>query len=214
MNEPLNRYLDGELDLAELGPEDRREAEAWDALVADARRAGAREAPVGLESRIMDDVRGDRGTAGSRLLGWWVNPHVVRVRPLMGLAAAAAIAALLFIPARGRGPVEPSGAATALVPEEAVYVQFVLEAPQAASVAVAGDFNDWLPETPLADPDGDGVWSGRVRLAPGVHKYMFVIDGSQWITDPQAERYTEDGFGNRNAVLAITGGAGAGSLAP
>ncbi len=214
MNEPLNRYLDGEIELSDLAPEQRREAEAWDALVTDVRQAGADEAPVGLESRIMASLHADRRPSASRLLDWWVNPHLVRVRPLIGLATAAAVAALLFLPSGDRSPVEPTGAATALVSEEAVYVQFVLEAPDASSVAVAGDFSDWLPATPLADPDGDGVWSGRVRLTPGVHKYMFVIDGTDWITDPQAERYTEDGFGNRNAVLAITGGAGAGSLAP
>lgn len=214
MNEPLNRYLDGEIDLAELTPEARRDAAAWDELVADVREAGAPEAPVGLESLIMAEIHSGRRTRGSRLVGWWVNPHSVRVRPLIGLAAAAAIAALLFLPSRGRSPVEPDSAATALVSEEAVYVQFVLEAPDATSVAVAGDFNDWAPDTALADPDGDGIWSGRVRLTPGVHKYMFVIDGTDWITDPHAERYAEDGFGNRNAVLAITGGAGAGSLAP
>lgn len=214
MNEPLNRYLDGEVDLAELTPEARRDAAAWDALVADVREAGAPEAPVGLESRIMAEIQSGRRTLGSRVVGWWVSPHSVRVRPLIGLAAAAAIGALLFLPSLRRTPVEPSSAATALVSEEAVYVQFVLEAPDAVSVSVAGDFNDWAPDTALADPDGDGVWSGRVRLTPGVHKYMFVIDGTEWITDPYAERYAEDGFGNRNAVLAITGGAGAGSLAP
>ena len=133
---------------------------------------------------------------------------------MIGLAAAATIAMFFLIP-RDVVPVgEPAGAATALVGEEAVYVQFVLEAPNAQSVAVAGDFNEWAPEIGLADPDGDGIWSGRVRLAPGVHKYMFVLDGEEWITDPLAERYTEDGFGNRNAVIAITGGAGARSLAP
>ena len=109
---------------------------------------------------------------------------------------------------------EPSGAATTVVDNEVVYVQFKLEAPEAKSVAVAGDFNEWVPEVMLADPDGDGVWAGRLKLSPGVHRYMYVIDGSHWVTDPYAERYTEDGFGRQNAVIAITGGAGARSLAP
>jgi 1,4-alpha-glucan branching enzyme len=162
----------------------------------------------------MDELRASATAPWSRLVDWWVHPHAVRVRPLIGLAAAASIAALFFLPF-GRATIsEPTGAATALVPEEAVYVQFVLEAPDATSVAVAGDFNEWAPEIDLADPDGDGIWSGRVRLTPGVHKYMFVLNGTDWITDPNAERYVEDRFGNRNAVLAITGGAGAGSLAP
>ncbi|MCG8469827.1 MAG: isoamylase early set domain-containing protein [Gemmatimonadetes bacterium] len=214
MNKELNRYLDGELEPNELSAELKGEAEAWDAFLTDVRESGASEAPVGLESMVMDSVRAERKAPWSRLIDWWVNPQSLRIRPLIGLAAAAAIATFFLLPNDAVLPAEPAGAATALVGEEAVYVQFVLEAPEAQSVAVAGDFNDWSPDIGLADPDGDGIWAGRVRLAPGVHKYMFLVDGQQWVTDPLAERYTEDGFGNRNAVIAITGGAGAGSLAP
>jgi hypothetical protein len=32
---------------------------------------------------------------------------------------------------------------------------------------------------------------------------MFLIDGTEWKTDPLADRYQDDGFGNRNAVLAV-----------
>jgi 1,4-alpha-glucan branching enzyme len=84
-----------------------------------------------------------------------------------------------------------------------VYVQFILEAPAATSVAVAGDFSGWEPAFALEDPDGDGVWSARVPVRPGVHAYMFLIDETSWETDPNAGRYQDDGFGNRNAVLAV-----------
>ena len=84
-----------------------------------------------------------------------------------------------------------------------VYVQFALEAPSAQSVAVAGDFDGWTGSHTLDDADGDGVWTGRVPLQPGVHAYMFLVDGSTWMTDPRAQRYSEDGFGNRNAILAV-----------
>jgi 1,4-alpha-glucan branching enzyme len=84
-----------------------------------------------------------------------------------------------------------------------VYVQFMLDAPSATSVAVAGDFTDWEPAFTLDDPDGDGIWAGRIPVRPGVHAYMFVVDETQWMTDPNAGRYQDDGFGNRNAVLAV-----------
>jgi hypothetical protein len=32
---------------------------------------------------------------------------------------------------------------------------------------------------------------------------MYLIDEMIWQTDPNAERYQDDGFGNRNAVLAV-----------
>jgi hypothetical protein len=217
MNEPLNRYLDGELDAESLAPEERGEAEAWEALFAEARQAGSEHAPVGLESQIMDSIRAQSRAPLARVFDWWVSPRPIRVRPLIGLAAAAAIGALLFLPSGPFGSriiEDPIGATTTMVGERPVYVQFVLEAPDASSVAVAGDFNEWQPEVELVDPDGDGIWSGRLLLPPGVHKYMFVVNGTEWIPDPLAEQWVEDGFGNRNSVLAITGGAGAGSLAP
>ena len=82
-------------------------------------------------------------------------------------------------------------------------MQFVVEAPTAESVHLVGDFNAWQPTVALEDPDGDGVWSGRVPLQPGVHEYMFVIDGDAWITDPNAPSYKDDGFGQRNALVAV-----------
>lgn len=106
----------------------------------------------------------------------------------------------------------PAGGMAA-VPDSAVtqvvYVKFLLEAPAARSVSLAGNFNAWSADIPLQDPDGDGVWSATVPMKPGVHEYMFVVDGSTWVTDPYADRYEEDGYGHRNAVLAIAGpGAG------
>ncbi len=119
----------------------------------------------------------------------------------IGLGAAAVIA-LLVVP-RGSTPevpgTTPAGAAVAAA--TTVTVQFVLEAPGATSVAVAGDFSGWEAQHTLVDPEGDGVWTARIAVEPGVHEYMFVIDGTEWVTDPDAEQYRDDGFGNRNAVL-------------
>jgi 1,4-alpha-glucan branching enzyme len=108
----------------------------------------------------------------------------------------------ILLPQRGTAPPDPGAIAGGGV-VEVVYVQFVLDAPTATSVAVAGDFTDWQPEFTLDDSDGDGVWSGRIPIRPGVHGYMFLIDETEWRTDPNAGRYQDDGFGNRNAVLAV-----------
>ena len=115
MNESLNRYLDGEMEADELAPEMRREGDAWEALFTDARRAGSAGAPVGLESMIMDSIRAESEPPLARLVGWWVNPHPVRIRPLIGLAAAAAIGAFLFLPGGSPQIEEPIGASTTMV---------------------------------------------------------------------------------------------------
>jgi len=75
---------------------------------------------------------------------------------------------------------------------------------QAHIVAIAGDFNDWNPQANLLeDQNGDGIWTGTLKLEPGKYEYMFVLDGEKWLPDPNALRYAKDGFGNKNAILEI-----------
>jgi hypothetical protein len=95
-----------------------------------------------------------------------------------------------------------AGVAAACVPTR-VPVRFVLHAPKARSVSVAGDFNSWKrSKTTLADDNGNGVWTVTVYLTPGRYQYKFVVDG-KWVVDPDAPGYHVDGFGGRNAVLSI-----------
>ncbi len=193
MREELQRYLDGELPPAELTPELRREAAAWEALLEDVRSTAVVGAPSWLEGRVMSTVQAAR-PAWRRWLEWLLRPRTVRIAPAPAFAGLVLLVALAVLPRMG----EFAGSAE----DGRVYVQLFLEAPAASSVAIAGDFNRWDP-IELEDPDGDGVWSARLAVQPGVYEYMFLLDGSRWVTDPHAERYSDDGFGNRNAVLAI-----------
>jgi hypothetical protein len=212
MSDSIRRFLDDELGLEDLTPEERSEVEAWKSLFSDLEGRWGRSEPPPLEERVMGELRDRPASAGrepvvasgapvwKRAVRWLFEPRSVVVRPALVVAGAAAILVLAFLPFERdqvSAPVQAAGSD--------VYVEFVLEAPDAGSVAVAGDFTGWDPEIALEDPDGDGVWSGRARLGPGVHEYMFVVDGSEWVTDPYAPRYADDGFGNRNAVLAIAG---------
>ena len=48
---------------------------------------------------------------------------------------------------------------------------------------MAGDFNGWDPaRTPLQEA-ASGSWTVTIPLEPGRYKYMFVVDGQQWIVD-------------------------------
>jgi hypothetical protein len=198
MNDDLHRYLDGEGPLEGLEPEALQEAEAWARLLGTFRsEMGTVPPPPWLEAKVMADIEAlPRPNPLRRLVDWLTSPRPVRVSPLVvGLTGAAVALVLLLGPPSAPGP----------TPQEdlVVYVQFALEAPGAQSVAVAGDFDGWEGSHTLEDVDGDGVWTGRIPLRPGVHAYMFLVDGTDWMTDPRAQRYQEDGFGNRNAVLAV-----------
>ena len=62
-------------------------------------------------------------------------------------------------------------------------VNFYCDAPQAQSVKIAGDFNQWHP-APMQRLL-DGWWFARLELCHGHHQYRFVVDGMQQL-DPHA----------------------------
>ncbi len=90
-----------------------------------------------------------------------------------------------------------------LATEEVVH--FELVAPEAKSVFLVGDFNDWQPgELKLSDTKGGGVWQITVRLRKGVvYRYNFLIDGTRWEPDPSSPRQVDDGFGGKTSVLRL-----------
>src|SRR5688572_3797075 len=211
MDKRLQAYLDGELERAALPAELRAEAERWDQLDEVAAELRREQAPSWLEARVMATLPAHAPRSWwRRASSWLIDPQAVSIRPAtLALAGAAAIAAVLILkePVRepqsvvGPSSVRPVSYATPPV----IYVQFAFADQSAKSVTIAGDFNDWdAEETPLRDSDGDGVWTGLIALRPGMHKYMFVVNGERWVTDPEAESYVDDGFGMRNAVIAIT----------
>ena len=85
-----------------------------------------------------------------------------------------------------------------------VEVTFTISGINANQIAVAGDFNSWnTSANQLEEPDGDGIWTGKMQLEPGRYEYMLVVDDGKWVTDPNAKVYADDGFGSKNAVLFI-----------
>jgi len=79
--------------------------------------------------------------------------------------------------------------------------EFLLSAPGAKNVAVAGDFSGWKPVHVMTRSEA-GVWTVVVPLDPGVHDYAFVVDGERWVPDPTAPP-VNDGFGGVNSRLAV-----------
>lgn len=203
MDGRLQAWLDGELELDDLPEELRTEAARWTHVLEEVRSLPAPGAPPGAVDRVMGAIRRDAAASESirgRLAGglaWLVRPRPLRISPL---AAAAVLALAVWSTVRLAGGI---GAGDESAAGGLIYVQFVIAAPEASSVALAGDFSEWNPSIELSDPDRDGVWSGRVALEAGLHEYMFVIDGTEWRPDPNALSYAADGFGRRNSIVAV-----------
>ena len=205
----VERYLDGEIPREALSPELQREADAFESWVRGRTPTAREHAPAWLANRIMVSLPpAPAAPWHQRLVAFLVEPQRMRVRPLTLGLATAVLAALLLLPRANPVttlPVQPGPITQAAGTGGPIYVQFVFAAKEAQSVAVAGDFNSWQADgIALRDADGDGVWTALIPLRPGQHKYMFIVNGKEWVTDPGADRFVDDGFGMRNAVVTVS----------
>jgi 1,4-alpha-glucan branching enzyme len=82
-------------------------------------------------------------------------------------------------------------------------VRFALVFPDARSVALAGTFNQWSSSTHPLARERSGIWQLMVSLPPGEHLFMYVVDGTRWVTPPLAEDFVDDGFGSKNGVVVV-----------
>lgn len=143
-----------------------------------------------LDVRVMQEIADD------------ARPQTPARRPLFRswpwLAAAAVLGAVLVARPGTRA-------------DRPDVFQFVLVAPQAASVSLVGDFNDWDPaRSPMRTAGGRGIWATVVQLAPGRYRYAFLVNGVEWRADPSAPRAMDDEFGTPSSVVTV-GGRGRGS---
>jgi 1,4-alpha-glucan branching enzyme len=82
-------------------------------------------------------------------------------------------------------------------------VSFHIEAPNAKSVGVSGDFNGWNRAPRSLRRRKDGIWWGVLRLSPGVYQYKFLIDGTHWQEDPANPNHVPNDQGTHNSVLEV-----------
>lgn len=88
-------------------------------------------------------------------------------------------------------------------PAPEVEVQLEFTRPGAASVSVAGTFNNWRPGATPMIPVGEGRWIKQLRLAPGRYEYCLVVDAA-WMPDPLAKESVANPYGGLNSVLHVT----------
>jgi hypothetical protein len=204
MNDRIHRHLDGELPEAELTPEEREEARAYASILEEAgsllREEGAPDVTHAVMSRIASGRTETRG-------GWWSafwEPRTIRIRPVYGALAAAAVLLVVLLPKGGERTAATdflAPSATVAAPPGTVLVQFRLDLPEASSVRLAGTFTGWAADVPLHRMES-GTWSVALPLPPGIHDYGFLVDGDRWVPDPTTPR-VEDGFGGENSRLTL-----------
>ena len=181
-------------------------------IVTEARRPVAVDAAA--RQRLLDAIRreplpGRRG----RVAGWLLEPRRFVLPPI---AAAALAAGLVGIGVLSGSLINRDGSTSTVrpprdvvagsrLPDSVRVVKFVLTAPQANSVSVVGDFNDWDAAANSAVREENGNWSMYVPLRPGRYEYTFMLDGRHLVPDPAAPIAPDDGYGQKNSVVVVAG---------
>ena len=61
-------------------------------------------------------------------------------------------------------------------------VVFTFQAPEAQKVCIAGEFNNWQPDSMPMKKDKSGIWKAKVTLPTGRYEYKLIVD-SVWEED-------------------------------
>ena len=84
-------------------------------------------------------------------------------------------------------------------------LEFTYHNDAAESVALAGDFNEWISTATQCERNGDGVWRAQIDLLqPGRYRYKLIVNGERWIEDPANAMKEPDEYGGFNSILHIS----------
>ncbi|MDQ6859862.1 MAG: glycogen-binding domain-containing protein [Verrucomicrobiota bacterium] len=81
--------------------------------------------------------------------------------------------------------------------------EFRYKRADAESVSLMSDFNNWkaVPMT----KGSDGVWTAKAALPAGTHAYKFLVNGTEWVMDPDSSKHKlVDGVENSAAEVGET----------
>jgi 1,4-alpha-glucan branching enzyme len=81
-------------------------------------------------------------------------------------------------------------------------VEFSLDAPEATTVLLAGDFTGWQQKPLAFTRQKTGIWKLSVVLPSGAYQYRFLVDG-QWQNDPSCSTRCLNEFGSENCVCKV-----------
>lgn len=82
-------------------------------------------------------------------------------------------------------------------------ILFSLDAPDAESVYLTGEFARWSRNGIKMERNSiDGLWEVTLNLEPGEYEYRFIVDGN-WVKDPKNNDIVVNEFGQENSLLIV-----------
>ena len=82
-------------------------------------------------------------------------------------------------------------------------VNFYYAKPDARSINLVGDFNDWNPNSLPMQRRVDGWWFIQVPLTHGHHHYLFIVDGAPTL-DPKATGTVQADHYSKASMIAVS----------
>ncbi len=180
-----------------------RRVKAWTRLVGKMKFSEFISVPEGLEERVLNALKEERqkDTLEEKIIrvNWW--------KPV-AMAAGISLFALgsyFYISNKNVSDLKQM-AKESMVSKEmdsARELKITLYLPEAQSVALVGDFNGWNKSNLLLKKDENGFWAIRIPLEQGYYQYQLLVNGDNWVLDPNNKTQVEDGFGGVNSAVLI-----------
>jgi 1,4-alpha-glucan branching enzyme len=82
-------------------------------------------------------------------------------------------------------------------------INFFCVAPEARSVCLVGDFNEWQSGVHPMARQPDGSWHVLVPVHHGHHRYQFLVDGKPTL-DPRATGVARNERNERVSLIAVS----------
>ena len=81
-------------------------------------------------------------------------------------------------------------------------VDFKFYAPQAKTVELGGDFNNWKSNKNPLKKDASGNWKTSLKLKAGRYQYRYLVDGV-WQNAQEPVECVPNAFGSWNCVVEV-----------
>ena len=147
----------------------------------------------------------------ARTTTWWLRAAAAVTIVALGAAALASVRSPGATPDIAARPdaaavVRDPAVGVTITPVVATTTRaivFELDAPDASSVQVLGDFNQWSRQASAMQRGTDGHWRMTTLLPPGRYVYAFLVDGQTFRRDPLRDAVEDRDFGVTGSELVV-----------
>ncbi len=78
--------------------------------------------------------------------------------------------------------------------------RFVIYQPDAEKAEIIGSFTGWKP---VSMTSVDDYWQITLELPPGEHRFSYIFDDQEQVSDPTIPIREKDDFGGENSILEV-----------